>query len=674
MKKNAMSIFAAAAAVTAFASDFRMFNIVPPPNGDEAALAAEMAEYRARTGEDTVLCEFPCHPEGRPARAKIDRYVASYRRFAEECRKADPGLKVGVLIQSVLGHFVGDRVPGEDEPWQRSIDNKGREYRWCPLDPDFREYIHYVARRFAAEKPCLIMTDDDIRNINGDCFCPIHAAELNRRTGRSRTPEEWRKAALASKVGDADYNAYFTLQREGLEGINAIVRKAIDEVDPSIPGCVCMGGEDYRFSGRHARAIAAKGQTPMQRISNSLYLEHQRGQYPFPEIVTRTQMHVADYEDEDMILLDEADTWPQNLWSKSATSFYSHMVMGAMCGLKGAKIWFVNAHRAGGQPYPRQYTDVMAAHRGYCSAIVRAISGMKAGGVITPTILRESDFHVGMPSGGNNRSPRPAHTWAGSFFAHFGVPFTATRHFERDGVWELAGADAVSRLDDATLKTILSHKAILDGKAALALVERGFADLVGVDAKAESPAINRELWPDGTSAGRHIRRDGSPTFAARPGAKVLTQLCRISEGKPSVPVAPGSVLFDNPLGGRVLSVAFGDCAVFYNLYNVERKRFLERALAELNGGAFDFIVRNEQDFVSLVRESPDGRTAVVAAFNLCYDTVDSLRLTLAAKPTKVELLRPCGEWVDADWRWSDGELGVKCTIPCAAEAVVRISK
>ena len=193
--------------------------------------------------------------------------------------------------------------------------------------------------------------------------------------------------------------------------------------------------------------------------------------------------------------------------------------------------------------------------------------------------------------------------------------------------------------------------------------------------KEESPAINRELFADGTSAGRHIKRDGSPTFAAKPGAKTLTTLSYFAEGKGTKPVAPGSTLFDNSLGGRVLAVAFSDGAVFYNLYNIERKRFLEKALAELNGGAFDYIVRNEQDFVSLVREAPDGRTAVVAAFNLCYDPVNLIRLTLAAKPTKVEILRPCGgEWADAEWQWNDGELRVKCTIACAAEAVVRITK
>ena len=102
-------------AFTAICGDFSIYNIVPCVPGEERVLAAEMAEYKSLTGEAVVLYSLPCAPEGKPASAKIDRHVESYRKFAAACREADPELKVGILIQSLLGHFVGDSVVKDRE-------------------------------------------------------------------------------------------------------------------------------------------------------------------------------------------------------------------------------------------------------------------------------------------------------------------------------------------------------------------------------------------------------------------------------------------------------------------------------------------------------------------------------------------------------------------------------
>ena len=668
--------FAAACFATAVsvAADFSVFNIVPCLPGEETKLAAEMAEYHRRTGFDTVLYMLACAPEGKPATAKIDEHVESYRKFAAACKAADPELKVGILIQSILGHFVGDAVVKDREDWQRSIDNTGKPYRWCARDPNFRAYVKSFTKRFAAEKPCWIMTDDDVRNIRGDCFCPLHAEELNRRTGLKRSADEWRKAILAAKPGERDYEVYFKLQRETLEGINALVREAIDEVDPTIPGSICMGGEEYRFAGNHARAIAAKGQKPLLRVANSVYLEHQRGAYPELEAVTRTQAYVALYEDEDLTMIDEADTWPQHLWSKSAISYHSHMIKGLFCGLKGAKVWYVNAHRWGSE-IPRVYTDVMAAHKGYYTALAAALEGTRPYGVVTPTINKSAEWNAARPVVIGDNFPRPDKTWAEKVFGHMGVPMTASMHFERDGVWELAGAAMVNRLSDDELKAILAHRVIVDGKAAVALTKRGFADLIGATASAESPAVNYERYADTRlSAGRLVKNDGAPTYALKPGARAFTELCFKSPSGEVTPVAPGTVIFRNSLGGTVALTAYGYYGIFYNLYSIERKRWLERTLAELNGGSFDYIVRNEQEVLALARTTADGQTAYVGAFNHGYDPLDGVELTVAAAPRRVETLANDGTWKSVPVTFADGTLRVPCTVPCQGEVVIRISK
>lgn len=664
------SVLAFIAANPVAAEPFALYNIVPCRIGQEATLASQMAEYRALTGNDIVLYSLSLHPQGRPASAKADDLIASYQAFRRACAAADPGLRTGVLIQSLIGHFSSVAVEKDREPWTRGVNAKGQDSRWCPLDPSYRAYVADAVRRLAREKPCFVMTDDDVRAQGGECFCPLHVAELNRRTGLNRTSDEWRRAVDAAKPCTPDHDAFFRLQRETVLGVNRLVRGALDEVDPSIPAAVCMAGEEYRFADASARAIAGRGQAPTMRISNSLYLEHQRGEYPFQEVVTRTLAYCAMHEGFP-VLLDEADTWPQNLWSKSGTTFHSHMVMAAMCGLKGAKIWYVNA---GG--VTRNYTEALASHRGYCSALAAALDGTRQVGVTTPTIVRPEDWHA-FAYLKNNPFPRPEKTWAEFVLGHYGVPVAASTNFAADATWELAGDDAVNRLSDEQLRAMLSHRVLADGKAALALCRRGFADLIGADVSEATPAFNAEVFADtGKSAGRLMKADAPPLYKARPGARTITELRfkPYHTAKASDFVAPGTIVFDNRLGGRVCLTSYSYGAIFYNRYSEARKAWLARVLAELNGAAFPYIVENEQDFLCLARESADGRVAYVAAFNLNYDPVKELKVSLAAAPARVELLGDDGTWREVAAKWADGTVTLPCGLACQGAAVVKISK
>ena len=60
---------------------FTILNIAPFSPGSEELLARDMVEYRDRTGEDIVLYCLSLHPEGRPAIAKAEYLVESYRKL-----------------------------------------------------------------------------------------------------------------------------------------------------------------------------------------------------------------------------------------------------------------------------------------------------------------------------------------------------------------------------------------------------------------------------------------------------------------------------------------------------------------------------------------------------------------------------------------------------------------
>ena len=186
--------------------NFNFFNIIPYSPGREKELAADVVDYFEQTGNDTVLYCLSLHPEGFPAMKKAQQMIGSYRILKQEL--AGTGVKLGVLIQSILGHWP--RVDKNEEPWTRSVNIDGAPVRYCPLDENFRKYIFEVTALLAAENPVFMMGDDDIRGFSpkAECFCELHTAEFNRRTGKNFTSEEYRKAIQEGVPGDENVTVF----------------------------------------------------------------------------------------------------------------------------------------------------------------------------------------------------------------------------------------------------------------------------------------------------------------------------------------------------------------------------------------------------------------------------------------------------------------------------------
>ena len=89
-------------------SDFKFFNIIPYNPGREEETAKDIIEFYQRTGIPRVLYSLSFHPQGR-AIVKAERLVASFRKL-KALLACEPGIKAGVLIQSILGHVIGSDV------------------------------------------------------------------------------------------------------------------------------------------------------------------------------------------------------------------------------------------------------------------------------------------------------------------------------------------------------------------------------------------------------------------------------------------------------------------------------------------------------------------------------------------------------------------------------------
>ena len=651
-------------------SGFTIYNVMPYSPDREEVAAADAIELQARTGVDLAMYSLTLHPEGKPAMAKAEKYVASFRKF--KAALAGSKVRAGILVQAILGHWP--RVDKEIEGWMRTIDSTGAAVRFCPEDPGFAAYITEVFTLLAKEHPAFILTDDDVRGFshNAECFCDRHVKMFNERRGTSYTSASLRARLKAVGKTDPDYLAFFALQREMVEGVVKRARRAIDAVDPTIPGGICMSGHEYFLCLPYAQALAAKGQRPVIRNASGMYNERMAAA-GVPRNITRMMSTSEFYRGVDVDMICEADTCPHNLWSKSARSFFTHMVNSAFVGDVGAKAWYVNAHK-GGFPVSRNYTDILAENPGFLSEMVREVAGSTWEGVAVPCFTNFPNWHLMgetrefFVEGGN----------AGAqVFAPFGIPFCTARDFDDDRVYALLSAAEVARLSDDDLRRMMSRKLMVFREAALALTERGMADLTGVEARKEKLAFNREHDALHDIDLPYSPMSGSVRFTVRNGAEVLSTLGYrpYAGAKDYEPVTPATVLYANALGGRVLTVQYHDKMYSLQLYSASRQAWLRAALAKLSGAPVRFASGLDQDLVVLVRRKANGAWIVLAE-NLNSDPVKRLRLAVPGAAYRVERLMGDGSWAVLPSRVEKGFLTCDPGTPLAfyEAAMLRVTE
>ena len=618
--------------------DFTLYNIMPFSPGREAQSAADCREYMERTGCDLVLYSLTLHPEGRPAMDKVERYVGSYRALKRELAGSD--VRLGVLVQAIIGHWP--RVDKDIEDWTRTANIKGEKKRFCADDPGFAKYIHDTFVLLAKEKPAFILTDDDVRAYSHDaeCFCHRHIAEFNRRRGTNYSENEVRERVAAARHDDPDYKTFLDIQRDMMNRLAGRFRSAIDSVDPTISAGICVAWEETFLVPPMARAVAAKGQRPVMRVSTGNYNE--RYVTYLPNNVMRMIGFAEYYRDSGIDILDEADTCPHNLWSTSALAFFTHLEVAAFLGFRGAKVWYVNGHK-GEHPVSRAYTDVLARNRGLLGSLAGESAGTtRAEGVAVPCFSRFPKWHV---ASNHNEMFIDPETFAEQVFIPFGIPFYAEKDFSRDGIYVVSRRGEVERFTDDELAQVFSHKVLVTGEAALALTKRGRQDFIGLSAEERQFRFTSER--DVVTGAGYVATpsDRMPFFSSlAEGAEVITKFgFSPYSGSPVFEdAAPATVLYRNPLGGTVITCAYHTQMTALHRFSESRKAYFTKLLDRLAGSPLQYICGNDQDVLVFASKCGGGGSVVIAA-NLNSEPIGTVRLR-APGAKSVSVLAPDGSW------------------------------
>ncbi len=644
-----------------------LYNVIPVFPGHEDFAVSEILRQQREVGLDRFLACLSFHPQRTPARDLIPVLCERFRKVRDGI--AGSGVELAVLVQSTLGHGWNGKVPLTRETWQHVQYFNGSESpRFCALDPGFQAYVRDCIAAIAAEKPSLLLIDDDVGIRGGECFCPLHQAAFNEALGGGWTPETLATALRERPVDDPVSLAVSRTLRRSITDFAKMIREAIDTIDPTMRCGLCACGAGFWEINDIVHALAGERTEPFMRVNNAVY----GNAAPANLVHTFRGMSRVIYQLDGVAdVIDETDTFPQNYMSESAAMFHAHITQAMLSGLQGCKLWtseFQQPVHTGSQ---RRYEARLRDYRGFYDALHDIVRGIRWQGLSGIVVRPREGF------GGH-----PLHTTEAIYPSHWNTPIEAVyalplryNGIETGGLFALRKED-VDILSDAQLEALFAHKVVVDSFAARALTARGFAPLMGVEASegGDDFTFSCEVAADGSCSNGYLWDDS--TSCLKPVAdnvEVLANFCQGDRFDSPKPIAPAQTLFTNRLGGRVAVLGWHLDLVFYKMFRPLHRRLFIDLLDKLNGAPLEMVVESGEQ--ELVRHGvlADGRE-LLAVIRLSYDTDETLPLRLARTPKTIERLSPKGEWEPVSFTRRDAILvDVDVPVVCCEPVVLRFA-
>ncbi len=625
MSRTVMALCAVAFCAAALAECPQWISVMPLKGECAEELAKDSADLGETTFVDGIAWCCALHPEGDPVADRAAIYAEAYRKVAPRLKSLS-SVKQGILLQATMGH--GGR-PGSPTPWQLTVQRDGKSvYRMCPMDPRFLDYIARTCRTLSALKPDFFMVDDDTRMIWGGvpgCFCPLHLAAFAKRTGRGWTREEVAKM-LAS--GDARMSAEWEAVK--VDSLKRFFQTIRGNFPPEVPGMLCVVTDPchLRHAREFAQILAAPGQTPVIRGGGAPY--HGYGKDLFHVVDMRAayarQMEMVGGG---VVYMQEADTCPQTLWATSAARMYDHIVMLALDGFKGAKMWITRTGNYHEKRSAEAYRRILRENKGLMEWAAKVDFAQR--GVVVPAC------------GPVKRS------FGDSYLALVGIPYRFGK--ARPGEVTALTASTLALLPPDEIRAILAGAVIADGSAALWLVKNGYSADIGAAAKPWGRGtVQMHEFEDGFRQAGVGRGGFADLSDLAPGARALTRLLNLPRmGDDVVCIAPGSTLFSNARGGKVLLMAQPlppQMPVYYEavLFSERCRDEIANWLALLAGG-IPGGVRYLGVGPTMCEAGTMGEGENVFVLNMLdLDGDDAPEMEFDAAPSSIERLQGDGAW------------------------------
>ena len=600
---------------------------------------------------DCVLFMMQLVPEGKPAIDKAAIECQKYDLF--QARLATMGLKCGILVQCSLGHGYPLNQKFAFQPYVNLNDGK-EDNVCCPYDKEFQQHFYQQMRTLAMHKPAVIMLDDDFRLMyrNGKgCACPLHLQEVNKRVNKNITREYLYEALheMGHKDNKVLTDIFVATQKESLIDAVRWMRKGIDSVDPTIPGCFCSVGHTTEFGAEIAKVMAGKGNPIVVRINNGNYTP--LGARGLSEVSYRIAQQSEVLKGKVDYVLAETDTCPQNRYSTGAQSLHSHFVASILEGAVGAKHWITRLSTY----EPKSgiaYRNILAKHRKFYERLFEIVPELCWQGcrIPLPIVLDYGFTHDGWYA--------PMDAWSACVLERFGVPLYFS---SQQGGTVFVEGEAADSFSDAEIENMLKGYIVLSSDAAEKWQSRGFGELLGVEVQAwtgENPSYEKFIngktcaVPQKIKELRPLSRD----------VKIHSKIFHLVNGKDEKFLFPGVIIYNNRLGGRVIVFSGTPKAKFvqteaFSFLNESRKEQIVSLLQE-NDTLPIYYTEDAEVYIKAARTKEN--KLFCAVFNMGFDSLRELPLRVAKPVKKIWKLTPNGRYVLCNFEQKDGICIVKC--------------
>ena len=549
-----------------------------------------------------------------------------------KARLAQDGIRVGInssytMPQSRFDH----RGRCDYDYWVTGADGSCDHRIPCPLDPKLDTYLKAFYTILADVHADYIYLDDDHRYLfHGDnntfgCHCDLHLKTFTERTGSERTREALNDALLNDA---AVRRQWIEMLGERLVEIARIVSDTVHAVDPDVEvgqmvPCVhplpAMGHSITNVMDAMAPVtrpvvrpcIGPYGDTIRRHIIPGMF---------YLEFIGHVLGDDVDYT-------PEIETTPHTRFSMSMTTVRFHITQALLNGMNNPAL-STSGYMGNSMFLEPEWVLFLRNERAWFEGI-RSIAPQR-GTRCGVQLIFDFDSTKANPNPIDDVNDQnwPAFMLC-DVLGNMGFAYT----FDDSPVRFLAG-DTVYALPDTQLQELLSGNLILDASAAKALVDRGYAGQVGCSPGEAIAPFGGEECTDvdffGPYVGDFFSHKATPLQAIRQlniadSAKVLSHIIDHDRKR----VAPGMILFENALGGKIAVFA---CRIgssdpdTRHLVCYQRQWVMRQILAWMAPESMPVFVESPKDFA--VQCWDDGNRLLACITNLSYDNTDEITVEI----------------------------------------------
>ena len=619
-------------------------------NGDTDKIAKRLREVKRRGGISRFVMSGPGHSVRISGVMDVNGYAAIGRKIGELQRKvAADGILVGYKMMPTINC-------GVNHPWRKFKFSSGaeRQFAACLGDEGFRKDFAAKCAAVAGEgRPFLYLMDDDFRYWQLGCFCDEHLRRFSKLTGVERD-----RVTLVKALGEPGAEAQKTRMawHRMLTGDLLLLAKAASDAIATVSpetrvGLCAPGGFPERETAEIACALAGRHR-PIIRWWGSVY------GYDCP-VDASGLLFSAQWSKENLPsnieCVYEADPCPHSRFYASAARMEALITTTLAFGFS-APLFQALGGRTDAFATSPDYIDM---HKRCMDRFAAVKAEAAKGRLVGVQAFFDPDSRVG-GVGGSAKKPLDVAAWHRSL-NRLGIPVTTAE----SPVKLFAGHHAFRTLDDVAITNLLSGGGVfLDGAAAEALTERGFAPLIGVKAvmrdKIDFIGEHQTEW-----AGKGV--SFSCTFHQNYGLDgcAVSRLesagaVNVTEFSAGAKRQPAITYFENGLGGRVAVMALNlaNCKT-PNFFSYAKRELLVKLFRRL-GGEKAVPVRNTDRANIMLVANDDGNRLFMEAVNLSCDPAE--KFVFEVMPPydggRVEILDGA-TWRDAGATWSGNRFTVK---------------